>query len=71
MCGNPCKHCKPVNQGNLSIGAYMKKNSENTLKPRKPNIPLNSGWDETNFLGRDRDRENGLIKNHYETETEK
>ena len=30
-----------------------------------------SGWYETNFLGRDRDREIRLIKNHYETETEK
>ena len=29
------------------------------------------GWDETNFLGRDRDREKKLIKIHYETETEK
>ena len=29
------------------------------------------GWDETNFLGRDRDREIGLFKNQYETETEK
>ena len=29
------------------------------------------GWDETNFLGRDRDREIGLIENQYETETEK
>ena len=30
-----------------------------------------AGWDETNFLGRDREREIRLIKNHYETETEK
>ena len=30
-----------------------------------------SGWDETNFLGQDRDREIRLIKTHYETETEK
>ena len=29
------------------------------------------GWNETNFLGRDRDREIRLIKIHYETETEK
>ena len=28
-----------------------------------------SGWDETNFLGRD--REIRLMKIHYETETEK
>ena len=32
------------------------------------NVPF-PGWDETNVLGRD--RENGLIKIHYETETEK
>ena len=31
----------------------------------------NPGWDETNFLGRDRDREIRLMKIHYETETEK
>ena len=30
-----------------------------------------TGWDETNFLGRDRDREIRLKKIHYETETEK
>ena len=30
-----------------------------------------SGWDETNFFGRDRDREIRLMKIHYETETEK
>ena len=30
-----------------------------------------AGWDETNFLGRDRDREIRLMKFHYETETEK
>ena len=30
-----------------------------------------SGWDETNYLGRDRDREIRLMKFHYETETEK
>ena len=33
--------------------------------------PFKSGWDETNFLGRDRDREIRLMKIHYETETEK
>jgi len=32
---------------------------------------VSPGWDETNFLGRDRDREIRLIKIHYETETEK
>ena len=30
-----------------------------------------SGWDETNFLGRDRDQEIRLMKIHYETKTEK
>ena len=30
-----------------------------------------SGWDETNFLERDRDREIRLMKIHHETETEK
>ena len=29
------------------------------------------GWDETNFLERDRDREIRLMKIHHETETEK
>ena len=32
---------------------------------------LFTGWDETNFLGRDRDREIRLIKTYYETETKK
>ena len=32
---------------------------------------LLTGWDETNFLGRDRDQEIRLMKIHYETETEK
>ena len=30
-----------------------------------------TGWDETNILGQDRDREIRLMKIHYETETEK
>ena len=30
-----------------------------------------AGWDETNFLGWDRDQEIRLMKIHYETETEK
>ena len=30
-----------------------------------------SGWDETNFLRQDRDREIRIIKIHYETKTEK
>ena len=34
-------------------------------------IDILSGWDETNFLGQDRDREIRLMKIHYETETEK
>ena len=32
---------------------------------------LTSGWDETIFLRRDRDREIRFMKIHYETETEK
>ena len=32
---------------------------------------FNPGWDETNFLERDRDREIRVMKIHHETETEK
>ena len=37
----------------------------------KSDPSLSSGWDETNFLGRARDREIRLMKIYYETETEK
>ena len=37
----------------------------------QPGMTSRAGWDETNFLGRDRDREIRLMKIHYETETEK
>ena len=38
------------------------------LKVRRlKKLPPQPGWDETNFLGRDRDREIRLMKIHYET----
>ena len=46
-----------------------------SIKPCTPTAPSwasaanCTGWDETNFLGRDRDREIGLLKFLYETET--
>ena len=40
-------------------------------KGAKKHMGKLAGWDETNFLGRDQDREIRLIKNHYETKTEK
>ena len=47
------------------------------ILPRPPPFPMvkndffEAGWDETNFYGRDQDREIRLMKIHYETETEK
>ena len=35
------------------------------------NVDTRAGWDETNFLGEDRDREIILMKINYETENEK
>ena len=42
----------------------------NSTHNHPPPIPLwfSQGWDKTNFLGRDRDQEIGLIKIYYETE---
>ena len=60
--------CKIIEFVIFSIGIilYIKIEARNN-KMHQPE-PLIG---ETNFLGRDRDREIRLIKTHYETETEK